>query len=1262
MQIKKNFFPIIIIFSLFNCNILIPTYLLIQLNPYSYLNHGLPSKIMFDSSLLNEKRNRIIINFYKGANLIEEKQNILSICNPLSSPILFDYISAIVCEFDKQSVQKIAQLNSIKGIYYDEVVSINISKQDSKISMDEIFQLNQCATIINSRAIPFTGNGVNISIIDTGIDFTHSDLAGKMLDQVSFVTEAYGFDSDRVEDEKDYDGHGTHCAGIATGTGISSPPGYNLTGIAPRAKLLNAKCLDRYGFGYLSGILAAIDWSINHSASIISMSLGFDSSDPDHPICRAVDYAVQKGIIVVAAAGNSGPFYSTIGSPASARAIITVGASDKNDQITDFSSRGPTSLGFIDPDVVAPGKNILSVAAKNSILGKITQLRNEYVYGLNRNNYMVLSGTSMSCPMTAGAVALLLEAFPNLNPYMIRIALMKGSDSLGYSPNMEGAGRINLNNSYHFLLNASPDFNITTVLPTNIPNPPFEFSMFPGDNYTDDVIILSGKQINISVRCIGNISQFVSLSPTSDNEILVNKSLIYIKANQSYFTDLNININFPFSIKYGNYTGILEIRNNDTNQILERVNLSFNIIIPRGRIYFDCFHNADYYDNVRSNYYNFTRLLFENKIDIDFGRSLISFPRLSQYDILILPDIETPFTDRELDAIKKYWESDNGGNILILGNYYPSTSIESLNKLLSILNSGINYTKNNIESSYDIGVIKFYEYFNITDLKTHPITDNITDFSWLTGVELEIDESKALSIAEYLGNPVIAVHNRSDLHRIICMGSENHFYDNMIYKPNNQKLILQTINWLLNSSQKSRSKDLSVEVVVNNPIMELGAINSTEIGFYVSDPTSGNFINNLKLNYNLSCQIFYYNLSTWQSIWTPNSSNIQNNGNGAYSFNFTTNLTGSFKVNISIKNLSSFGDGIGISFFNSTISPPKIINYSLTTTQHETHEGYDDEISNNIYRNVDSVIVNITIYDKNLITDIRNVTAYITSLGTYQNNNIKYVNIELTNITSKYSNKTTFSLVITPNFSYPAGSYKIFIEVIDSSGNIDYSSVILDFYINDKYPDISDTSSKLNGIPFKMLQATFPTTIFNGFNFLIEISGSDEESTISTMNAYVIIFSYFTIGIYAYLYEPLWGQKIPFVGTSFKSSVSLPMNGISQILDDTYSLQGSYIMLILLLDSDGQFDDESYTYTQILVQPSYLFFTTIIITIIIITGITSYLLFYFSKRKKISGKKSRQRPICPNCGSYVSETQRFCPQCGYHFSMDEFDSSKLDFE
>lgn len=164
----------------------------------------------------------------------------------------------------------------------------------------------------------YRGEGINISIIDTGIDATHPDLNDlddnpatndpKVILQTSFVS---------GEGPADGYGHGTHVAGIAAGTGQASSGQY--MGVAPKAWLFNAKSLDSQGSGNDDDIMAAIEWSVNNGAKIISMSIGGGDNPTDgtSPLSQEVDWAVKRGVLVTVAAGNDGPRddYTYLGVP-----------------------------------------------------------------------------------------------------------------------------------------------------------------------------------------------------------------------------------------------------------------------------------------------------------------------------------------------------------------------------------------------------------------------------------------------------------------------------------------------------------------------------------------------------------------------------------------------------------------------------------------------------------------------------------------------------------------------------------------------------------------------------------------------------------------------------------------------------------------------------------------------------------------------------------------------------------------------------------
>ncbi|MCK5343241.1 MAG: S8 family serine peptidase, partial [Candidatus Heimdallarchaeota archaeon] len=311
-----------------------------------------------------------------------------------------------------------------------------------KISNIKQSNFEQPSSIVNASVSyenGFDGEGVKIAILDSGIDKFHPDFPSIWYEE-SFVTEEYGYSSN--ESEMDLHGHGTHVAGIAAGSGENYP------GVAYNAQLLNLKVADMFGGATEAGLIAAINRSVEKGVDVVSISLGFDLSTPfdtEDILTRAVNSAVDKGISVVISAGNeaSEPVpYTTIGSPASASKVITVGASNGSRNVVSFSSQGP-SLDFrVDPDVVAPGFQIVGPLASGGVMDKAYNA----LVGISIQDYIVLSGTSMSAPVVGGAVALLKQQFPDASPHALRAALLESATDLGENESTytQGSGLINV--------------------------------------------------------------------------------------------------------------------------------------------------------------------------------------------------------------------------------------------------------------------------------------------------------------------------------------------------------------------------------------------------------------------------------------------------------------------------------------------------------------------------------------------------------------------------------------------------------------------------------------------------------------------------------------------------------------------------------------------------------------------------------------------------------------------------------------------------
>lgn len=269
-----------------------------------------------------------------------------------------------------------------------------------------------------------TGKGVKIAILDTGVDQTHADLAGREIAEKNF--------SD-APDNIDRYGHGTHVASIAAGTGARSGGKYR--GVAYEGSLLDGKVLNDDGSGRESWIVAGMQWAAEQGAAVVNLSLGGQDTPETDPLEQAVDtLSRQHGTLFVIAAGNAGTDGS-INSPGSADAALTVGAVDRADGLAPFSSRGPRlGDGAIKPDITAPGVEIVAASHSAGTIGRPVE-----------PGYVALSGTSMATPHVAGAAALLAQQHPGWTGTRLKAALTgSAKPAPGLTPFAQGSGRVDL--------------------------------------------------------------------------------------------------------------------------------------------------------------------------------------------------------------------------------------------------------------------------------------------------------------------------------------------------------------------------------------------------------------------------------------------------------------------------------------------------------------------------------------------------------------------------------------------------------------------------------------------------------------------------------------------------------------------------------------------------------------------------------------------------------------------------------------------------
>jgi subtilisin family serine protease len=332
------------------------------------------------------------------------------------------------------------------------------------ITLDQAIQVPP--TIISAAAFPewninalqapflwnlgFTGTGVVVANLDSGVDLNHPDLQSKWRGGTNGWYDPFG----QHANPNDLDGHGTGTMGIMVG----GSSGGTAIGLAPGARWIAAKIFDDAGNSSLSVAHQAFQWLLNpdrdgftadapdvvNASLFLGNSMGTCISDfqTDIQTLRAA------GIAVVFAAGNSGPGAGTSESPANNPGAISVGAADSFNNIASFSSRGPSACdGGIFPSVVAPG---IGVKTADLTFG-----------GIFPNSYMTVSGTSFSAPHAAGALALLMSAFPHDTPndlQLLELALKQSARDLGDfgSDNVYGYGLIDVQGAYELLLNPGP--------------------------------------------------------------------------------------------------------------------------------------------------------------------------------------------------------------------------------------------------------------------------------------------------------------------------------------------------------------------------------------------------------------------------------------------------------------------------------------------------------------------------------------------------------------------------------------------------------------------------------------------------------------------------------------------------------------------------------------------------------------------------------------------------------------------------------------
>lgn len=352
----------------------------------------------------------------------------------------------IITTLTKQQIQSLLNENvpNLQSIYADQKLEYLMDKSVAQIG---------AAKNRTTSSMGFSGKGVGVAVLDTGIDGTHPDLKYgtrvvqnvKIVDGVitNFVAPIY---AEGIPDTDNAGGHGTHVAATIGGDGTASGGKYE--GVAPASNLIG---ISAGATILITSALEGLDYVLTHqyqyNIQVVSNSWGSTGAfDPNNPINIATKRLHDRGVTVVFAAGNEGPSANTQNPYSVAPWVIAVAAGNKQfGTLADFSSRGIRDDVQVHPTITAPGEDIISAKAKQSVLSPLSLQKDlQLIPTQYQPYYTTMSGTSMATPHVSGVIALLEEANPNLTPDQTKQILQETATRMpGYSKFEVGSGFVN---------------------------------------------------------------------------------------------------------------------------------------------------------------------------------------------------------------------------------------------------------------------------------------------------------------------------------------------------------------------------------------------------------------------------------------------------------------------------------------------------------------------------------------------------------------------------------------------------------------------------------------------------------------------------------------------------------------------------------------------------------------------------------------------------------------------------------------------------
>jgi serine protease AprX len=377
-------------------------------------------------------------------------------------------INGFAAELPAKAVVALAQAEGVRWVSYDAPVERTACSAcvDTSVLANAYIRAIRADKVWNSSPY-LQGQSIGVAVVDSGVN-PQEDLFN-MATGVNRLVASVAFNEGYNQTTTDAYDHGSHVAGIIGGNGFRSRGKY--IGVAPKVNLINVKVSDdtNLGAGTARSVVQGLQWILDnrtkYNIRVVNISINSAVAESYHtnPIDAAVEILWFNRIVVVASAGNRGS--GAIYPPANDPFIITVGAADdkgtaslSDDVVASFSAYGKTSDGFAKPDLVAPGRNIVSLIGTGAGLWWLHPENQVDPMG-----YFKMSGTSMAAPMVAAAAALLLQDEPKLTPDQVKYRLKATANKswAGYNSSTAGAGYLDVYAAVTGTTTQSANTNIT---------------------------------------------------------------------------------------------------------------------------------------------------------------------------------------------------------------------------------------------------------------------------------------------------------------------------------------------------------------------------------------------------------------------------------------------------------------------------------------------------------------------------------------------------------------------------------------------------------------------------------------------------------------------------------------------------------------------------------------------------------------------------------------------------------------------------------